>query len=126
LDDIQLMGAKLDWFLTEKFYVSGQAIFAYKGKAGGYATGMFGLGYVQPIGLGINAIAEIDIGAGAGGSINTGGGAILEPMVGLSYDLTKDISLSAMGGKILSLNGPLEANVLEVSLVYNFHKLFAN
>ena len=124
-DDVQLTGAKLDWFLTDKLYVSGQALAAYAGQAGGYAAGMFGLGYVQPIGLGFNAIVEIDIGAGAGGAINTGGGAILQPMAGLSYNITKDFALSAMAGKIMAINGDLDANVLDVAIVYKFNKLLA-
>ena len=124
-NNVQLTGAKLDWYLTNQLYVSGQALAAYAGQAGGYAAGMFGLGYVQPIGLGFNAIAEVDIGAGAGGAINTGGGAILQPMVGVSYDVTHNLSFSAMGGKILAINGPLEANVLDVGLVYRFNKLLS-
>jgi len=125
-DNVQLTGVKLDWYLSEKLYVSGQALAAYAGKAGGYAAGMFGLGYVQPIGLGLNAIAEVDIGAGAGGAINTGGGAIIQPMAGLSYNLTKNVALSAMAGKILALNGNLDANVLDISIVYKFNKLLSH
>jgi hypothetical protein len=125
-DNIQLTGVKLDWYLTDKLYVSGQALAAYAGKAGGYAAGMFGLGYVQPIGLGFNAIAELDIGAGAGGAIQTGGGAILQPMAGLSYNFTKNVALSAMAGKIMAINGPLEANVLDIAIVYKFNKLLSN
>ena len=122
-DNIQLTGVKLDWFLTDKLYVSGQALAAYAGEAGGYAAGMFGFGYVQPIGLGFNAIAEVDIGAGAGGAINTGGGAILQPMAGVSYNFTKNVALSAMAGKIMAINGLLDANVLDIAIVYNFNKL---
>jgi len=125
-DNIQLTGVKLDWFLTDKLYVSGQALAAYAGQAGGYAAGMFGLGYVQPLGLGFNAIAEVDIGAGAGGAINTGGGAITQPMAGFSYQLTENLAFSAMAGKILALNGVLDANVLDVALVYRFNKLLSH
>jgi|FLOH01.1.fsa_nt_gi hypothetical protein len=124
-DNVQLTGVKLDWFLTDKLYVSGQALAAYAGEAGGYAAGMFGLGYIQPIGLGFNAIAEVDIGAGAGGAIRTGGGAILQPMAGLSYNITNNLAISAMAGKILAINGPLEANVLDVAIVYKFNKLLS-
>ena len=122
-ENIQLTGVKLDWFLSDKLYVSGQALAAYAGQAGGYAAGMFGLGYVQPLGLGFNGVAEVDIGAGAGGAINTGGGAIIQPMAGLSYQLSENLALSAMAGKILALNGDLDANVIDIALVYRFNKL---
>jgi len=125
-DNIQLTGVKFDWYLSEKLYISGQALAAYAGGAGGYAAGMFGLGYVQPVGLGLNAIAEVDIGAGAGGAINTGGGAIIQPMAGLSYNFTKNVALSAMAGKILALNSDLDANVLDISIVYKFNKLLSH
>lgn len=124
-NDIQLLGVKLDWFLTDNFYVSGQAFAAYEGKAGGYASGLFGGGYIQEIGLGFNAIAEVNIGAGAGGRVNTGGGAIAQPMAGLSYNLTDNFALSLLGGKIFALNGDLNANVLDVAIVYKFNKLRA-
>ena len=124
-DDVQLLGVKLDWYLTDDLYVSGQAIAAYEGQAGGYATGMFGLGYVQPIVYGFNLIGEVDVGAGAGGALKTGGGAIIQPMAGISYDITQRLAFSAMGGKILALNGPMKSNVLDVSFVYKFNKLLA-
>lgn len=124
-NDVQLTGVKLDWFFTDKFYVSGQAFAAYAGKAGGYASGMFGLGFVQPLGLGFNAVGEVDVGAGAGGRINTGGGAITQPMAGLSYNFTQDFAFSVIGGKIIALNGNLDANVLDLSIVYKFNKLRA-
>lgn len=125
-NNVQLSGVNLDWFLTDKLYISGQALAAYVGQAGGYTVGMFGLGYAQPLGAGFKAVSEINIGAGAGGSINTGGGAIAQPMLGLSYKLTKNLAFSVMAGKIIALNGNLDANVIDMAFIYKFNKLFSH
>lgn len=122
-DNIQLFGMKLDWFATDSLYVTGQAFGAYNGNAGGYAVGMFGLGYAQPLFYDLSLVGEATIGAAGGGSINSGGGNIAQPMVGLMYGLSENLSIEAMYGKVIALNGDLDANVLDVSLVYKFNKL---
>jgi hypothetical protein len=122
-DNVQLFGTKLDWFLSDSFYITGQAFAAYSGDAGGYAVGMFGLGYVQALFYDFSLVGEVCIGAAGGGSINTGGGNIVQPMAGLMYDLSENFSIEAMYGKVLALNGDLDSNTLDVSIVYKFNKL---
>lgn len=39
------------------------------------------------------------------------------------YGLSENLSIEAMYGKVIALNGDLDANVLDVSLVYKFNKL---
>ncbi|RLA81169.1 MAG: hypothetical protein DRG78_09675 [Epsilonproteobacteria bacterium] len=122
-DNVQLIGIQLDWFLTDGLYMSGQAFGAYKGEAGGYVSGMFGAGYIQPLFFDISGVAELSIGAGGGGSINSGGGNILQPMAGLMYDINREVSLELLLGKLISLNGELETNIANLSFVYKFNKL---
>jgi hypothetical protein len=122
-ENVQLLGMKLDWFLSDEAYISGQAYGAYKGGAGGYAVGMFGAGYIQPLFYDLSIVTELSLGAAGGGSINTGGGNIIQPMAGLMYDLTPTVSLEAMYGKVIALNGELDSNVVDVSFVYKFNKL---
>ena len=122
-ENVQLVGMKIDWFMSENLYLSGQAFGAYKGGAGGYAAGMFALGYVQPLIYDFSAVAEVGLGAGGGGSINTGGGNIIQPMIGIMYNITEDVAFETMYGRIQALNGDLEADVLDFSLVYRFNKL---
>ncbi len=124
-DDVQLLGIQLDWFLADGLYISGQAFGAYSGGAGGYAVGMFGIGFIQPIAFDVSAVAEVAIGAAGGGSINSGGGNILQPMAGLLYDINKNISLEGTYGKVIALNGELDSNVINLSIVYKFNKLVA-
>lgn len=120
---IQLIGGKLDWFLTDSFYLSGEALAAYKGGAGGYATGQFGLGYMQEVFYDFSLVGEVNIGAAGGGSLQTGDGLIAQPMLGVSYAINDKIALEVLGGKIIALNGPLDTEVLDLSFVYRFNKL---
>ncbi|MEA3522827.1 MAG: hypothetical protein U9R50_07610, partial [Campylobacterota bacterium] len=91
--DIGLFGFKLDYFIADKLYLSGQALGAFRGEAGGYAAGLFGLGYIQPIAYDFSLVAELGFGAGGGGSIESGGGNILQPMAGLMYEINKSVSI---------------------------------
>ncbi len=121
--DVQLLGMKIDWFMTEGAYVSGQAFGAYKGGAGGYAAGLFGVGYIQPIAYNFSAVAEVAFGAGGGGSVQSGGGNVFEPMLGAMYDMTKNMSIEIMCGKVIAINGELNANAIDFSFAYKFNKL---
>ena len=121
--DVHLVGTKIDWFLTQNIYVSGQAFAAYKGGAGGYATGAFGVGYVQALLYDISLVTELNAGAGGGGSIETGVGAILQPMAGLRYDFDKKFGMELLAGKVIAIDGVLDTNVIEWSLIYRFDKL---
>lgn len=120
---VQLLGFKVDYFTSENFYISGQALWAYIGKAGGYAVGFLGLGYIQPIVGDISLVTELDFGASGGGSIESGDGNIVQPMIGLNYDLSESISCQAMYGRVMATDGPLDANVFDFGFVYRFDKL---
>ena len=122
-NNVNMLGIKVDWFMTDKLYATGQAFGAYGGDAGGYAVGMFGVGYIQPLAYRFSAVAEIGIGAGGGGSINSGGGNITQPMTGIMYAFTKSTSIEVMYGRVIALNGDLNANIIDVGLVYKFNKL---
>jgi len=120
---IQLIGVKLDWFVSQSLYISGQGLAAYKGGAGGYATGLFGIGYIQKLLYDFSLVAELNGGAAGGGSLETGSGTIVQPMAGLHYSIDNTVAIELMGGKIIATNGPLESNVVDLSIVYRFDKL---
>ncbi|MDD2789761.1 MAG: hypothetical protein PHU40_03730 [Sulfurimonas sp.] len=122
-DAVQNLGIKLDWFATENFYISGQALGAYEGGAGGYAVGMFGVGYIQTLAYDFSLVGEISIGAAGGGSINSGDGSIVQPMAGLMYDINDKVSLEVMYGRVIALDGKLDTDVIDFSIVYKFNKL---
>ncbi|MGD8677585.1 MAG: hypothetical protein PVG16_01160 [Chromatiales bacterium] len=121
--EVNLIAIKADRMLSERFYVTGQAAAAYEGDAGGYATGLLGAGYRQMLSDRLSIRAELLAGPAGGGGINTSGGAILQPMAGLSWRLSKNLDFALMAGKLRSLKGDLDTEVLDVGLVYRFNTL---
>ncbi|MGD9095671.1 MAG: hypothetical protein PVJ58_07160, partial [Chromatiales bacterium] len=121
--EVNLIAMKADRMLSERFYVTGQAAAAYEGDAGGYATGLLGAGYRQMLSDRLSIRAELLAGPAGGGGINTSGGAILQPMAGLSWRLSKNLDFALMAGKLRSLKGDLDTEVLDVGLVYRFNTL---
>jgi len=123
--DVHLFGIKIDHFVRDNIYFTGQAAGAYKGNAGGYATGMFGLGWLSPRLWNSNwqLTGELLAGAGGGGGIAVGEGALLQPSLGIEYALNDRFSLQVMGGQVLAIDGDLNSTTGEVSLCYRFANL---
>ena len=67
--------------------------------------------------------AELLAGPAGGGGINTSGGAIFQPMAGLSWRLSKNLDFALMAGKLRSLRSDLDTGVLDLGLVYRFNTL---
>ncbi len=121
---VHLIGFKVDYFLTDNFYASGQASSAYSGEAGGYMAGMFGLGYIQPLIQDLGLVGEFNFGASGGGSLQSGNGMTIQPMVGLIYNLTKKSSIEVLYGKIMAIeDNYMNTGVVDIAFVYRFDKL---
>lgn len=120
-DAVQLIGLKIDRYLNNNFYLTGQAYGAYAGGVGGYASGLVGLGYRTPLLFDtISLYLELLGGAGAGGGVASEGGAIIQPMVGASYRITKSVGAQVGFGQIRALNGTLNTTVVDMGLLYRF------
>jgi hypothetical protein len=119
-EPIQLFGAKADMMLTDHLYLTGQALGAYSDSAGGYAVGLVGPGWESaPYGRARFSV-ELLVGASGGGGVAVGGGAIVQPMVGITYDVTENLSAQLMGGRVKALNGDLDSGIVDFSLAYRF------
>lgn len=112
---------KLNRFISNSFYLSGQAHSAFDGEAGGYSVGLVGLGYrTAKSDSGLLAGAELLAGAGAGGGVDSGGGALVQPMVYVGYDISKALSARLNVGKIKSVGGALDSTVVDLGLSFEF------
>ena len=118
--DMQLLGGKIDWFVGEWWYLTGQGLSAYEGGAGGYSEGLWGLGILGPNWNNWQIYGEMLIGAGGGGGVDSGSALLYKPSIGLEYKLNDDFSLQTGIGKVISKEGNLDANTLDVSLVWRF------
>ena len=118
--DMELLGGKIDWMGGDWWYLTGQGLSAYGGGAGGYSEGHWGIGFVSPSWKNLQFYGEMLIGAGGGGGVDSGSALMYKPSVGLEYNLNKDFSLQTGIGKVISKEGNLDANTLDVSLVWSF------
>jgi hypothetical protein len=77
---IDTIGLKLNRYIGDHFYISGQAHSAFAGHAGAYSVGLVGLGVsaapLESVRVGFEGLA----GAAGGGGVTTAGGAIVQAM----------------------------------------------
>jgi hypothetical protein len=111
---------KLNRFVGESFYLSGQVQSAYAGNAGAFAAGLLGAGAQTHLGERLLVGAELLAGAGGGGGVDTGGGAIVQPMAYVGLDLTRSLSLRLGAGRVKSANGALDSTVADLALAFTF------
>jgi hypothetical protein len=120
---VSLLGTKIDLFLDSgAFYLTGQAHTAFAGEAGGYAVGLLGIGYLsRPVaGSGVHVFVEALGGAAGGGSMDVGGGAAVQPTIGMLYDISSSTGIEASVGWIKATSGGLDSTTAGVSIVYRF------
>jgi hypothetical protein len=119
--DVESYTLKLNRYVTESLYLTGQAHSAYAGHAGGYSVGLVGAGYRTPISEPrFYAGAELLAGAAGGGGVDTRGGVVVQPMAYVGLGITKSVSARLSVGRIKSLKGGLNSNVVDLGLSYAF------
>lgn len=122
--DLSMIGLKIEKFLTDSLYLTGQAHGAYVGDAGGYAVGLIGAGWEIPLRedrrLSFNA--EVAVGAAGGGGVDVGGGGIIQPQLGLTWRLNSRFAARIEAARVKALEGKLDSNVVGIGLAYEFSR----
>jgi hypothetical protein len=122
--DLSMIGLKIEKFLTDSLYLTGQAHGAYVGDAGGYAVGLIGAGWEIPLRedrrLSFNA--EVAVGAAGGGGVDVGGGGIIQPQLGLTWRLNSRFAARIEAARVKALEGKLDSNVVGIGLTYEFSR----
>ncbi len=115
--NINLFGLQADIMVNRNIYLTGQAIGAYDGGAGGYAAGLIGTGIIFPLHKKNRLVlnAEVLAGAAGGGGLAIGDGLVTQAMIGIGYRTSRSTSLRASYGMFKSINGTFEANVINLS-----------
>jgi len=123
--DVHLFGLQTDLFLNRHTYLTGQAIGAYDGDAGGYAAGLVGAGFMTPFweNSRLTFNAEALVGAAGGGGLAVGDGLVSQAMLGVAYRASRSASLQLDYGLIKSHNGSFEADVINLSFGLRFSTL---
>lgn len=122
--NMSLVGLKMEKFLTDSVYLTGQAHGAYTGDAGGYAVGLIGAGWEIPLRqdgrLSFNA--EVTAGAAGGGGVDVGDGAIIQPLVGVAWHFDRQFAARLEAGKVIAFEGKLDSNLIGIGLTYEFSR----
>lgn len=119
-DPVGNLGVQLDYFLSPNTFVTGQGLAAYRGDAGAYMTGQVGLGVQQRLNARWYVEAEALAGAAGGGGLAVGGGLVVQGNGSLGYRVSDATALMLTLGRIQSTGGDFKANVVGVSLAYQF------
>ena len=119
-DPVGNLGVQLDYFVSPTVFFTGQGLAAYRGDAGAYMTGQVGVGTQMPLSQRWYAEAEVLAGAAGGGGLAVGGGFVVQGNGSVGYRLSNAASLMATVGRMQSASGGFKANVVGVSMAYQF------
>lgn len=123
--DLQQIALKINYDISKRFYVSGEASFAYEGGSGGYAHGIFGLGIKSNRFLNqkVSLFAEAAGGVAGGGGVDSGEGILVRPSVGINYHFNDDFNFNISAGQMWSPYGNVNSTNINVGFTYSLSVL---
>ena len=112
---------RVNRYIDDTIYLSGQAHSAFRGKEGGYSAGLFGAGLrsAQLYG-GLSIGAEMLLGAAGGGAVDSSGGAIVSPNVFVDGKLNDLFAVRLSTGRVKSLSGALNSQTVEAAIKFSY------
>lgn len=114
--DLQTIGLKLNRYVGDSVYLSGQAHSAFAGGAGAYSVGLVGAGLATPPDAGAWQFgAEALVGAAGGGGVATGSGAIVQALAWAGWRARPATQWRFGVGAVRSINGGLASPLLELT-----------
>ena len=125
--DLQMISLKILYDLNRRFYLVAETSFAYEGKSGGYAHGIFGLGVRsnQFLNNKISTFIELTGGIAGGAGVDTGEGILARPTAGINYHLNESSSFNIAVGQTWTPLGNVNSTNLNIGFLYNFSILNA-
>jgi hypothetical protein len=120
---IQLLTLRADRRLNDTLYLTGEAGSATGGGAGGYSTGLAGLGGQTPAWARQRLFLEAALGAGGGGGLRSGGGLLASLRTGWRLELPQGLGLDATVGKVRAPHGDLATTTFGLGLHLRFAAL---
>mgnify|MGYP003634068035 FL=1 len=125
--DLNLIAIKIIYDISKRFYVAGEASFAYEGRSGGYAHGLFGLGIRSNRFLHnkFSTFFEMGVGVAGGGRVDSGEGILVRPTAGINYHINNDFAVNIAGGQMVSPYGNVNSTNINIGLTYGFSILNA-
>ena len=123
--DLQQIALKINYDITHRIYVAGEASFAYDGGAGGYAHGIFGLGIKTNRFLNkkVSLFAEAAAGVAGGGGVDSGEGILVRPSAGINYHISDDFNFNFSAGQMWSPYGNVNSTNINIGVTYSLSVL---
>lgn len=120
--EIGFLGIEFAHYLKQSLFVFFNFSGALHGNENGYADELLGLGYQFPLGNTSkwSGIIKLAAGSGGGGSVDTGGGFIYSPILGIEYRITPAFAVEFNGGYIDAPGGHFSAKIAGLLLKYYF------
>jgi hypothetical protein len=117
---IGFLGIEAAHYFSQHVFVFFNMAGALHGRQNGYADELLGAGYRFPLlrSESWDGIIKLGAGSGGGGSINTGGGFIYSPMLGLEYHINPKLGVELNGGYVAAPSGNFKAKEASVLLKY--------
>ena len=112
---LDTVGLKLNRYLGDHLYVSGQAHSAFAGGAGAYSVGLLGAGVATSRQAPLRAGAELLVGAAGGGGVQTGGGAISQGLLWGGWNSSPKSEWRLGLGTVRRLRGGSGSALIELS-----------
>lgn len=99
---VGLLGARLDRYVAEDWFVPLEAHGALAGDVCGYMVAFTGLGWSPRLTERLRLEALLQLGAGGGGNVHTGGGLLTRASVGASLLLTRELEAAVEAGPLIA------------------------
>jgi hypothetical protein len=123
---VQLVGAGLERPVTDWLVLTGRGYSAFEGGVGGYSEGLLGARAELPLFDGAHHLtAHLQLGAGAGGGVDVGSGALGYATVGWRFRPIPQLSTSVEVGYARGLEGSFRAVGIELGVRWHYHRLVA-
>jgi hypothetical protein len=118
-DHIELVGFAIERYLTPNWSVPLRMAAAVTGDAAGYMEVMSGVAWQGSTRYaGIAPIADLLVGAGGGGDIDTGGGILVRPELGIAVGCGRSFDLRIRSGWTEAPDGNFSAATLTADLAW--------
>lgn len=116
------VGAEFAHFLSTNSFWFVNATGAFHGRGNGYANALLGLGWQYSLSENQRWLinTKLGVGSGGGGDVDTGGGLVIEPMLGLEYRLNQHYAVALSGSYLTAPEGDFNNWIATAAIKYYF------
>jgi len=112
--------SSIDYFISKKTYLTGNAQTTISGGVAGYAVGLLGLGHEFDLGKLWRISLEAHVGAAGGGGVDVGKGLLGGARVEADYLLSSNNAVSFGVGLLKSVDGGVNVPIVQLGFKHRF------